>query len=69
MRKTITQAALQRKLGEKRGMTLVEMLVALAVLTIAIMCFLPLAQTTMRNLFTIGERTSANIKRSVLSND
>ena len=62
MRKTITQAALQRKLGEKRGMTLVEMLVALAVLTIAIMCFLPLAQTTMRNLFTIGERTSANYK-------
>ena len=43
-------------------MTLVEMLVALAVLTIAIMCFLPLAQTTMRNLFTIGERTSANYK-------
>ena len=39
MRKTITQAALQRKLGEKRGMTLVEMLVALAVLTIAIMAF------------------------------
>lgn len=62
MRKSITQAALQRKLGEKRGMTLVEMLVALAVLTIAIMCFLPLAQTTMRNLFTIGERTSANYK-------
>ncbi len=62
MRKTITQAALQRKLGEKRGMTLIEMLVALAVLTIAIMCFLPLAQTTMRNLFTIGERTSANYK-------
>lgn len=62
MRKTITQAALQQKLGEKRGMTLIEMLVALAVLTIAIMCFLPLAQTTMRNLFTIGERTSANYK-------
>lgn len=62
MRKSITHAALQRKLGEKRGMTLVEMLVALAVLTIAIMCFLPLAQTTMRNLFTIGERTSANYK-------
>jgi prepilin-type N-terminal cleavage/methylation domain-containing protein len=62
VRKSITHAALQRKLGEKRGMTLVEMLVALAVLTIAIMCFLPLAQTTMRNLFTIGERTSANYK-------
>lgn len=66
MRKTMTKAALQRKLGEKRGMTLVEMLVAMAVLTIAIMCFLPLAQTLFRNLYTVGERTSSNFKSAGL---
>lgn len=62
MRERMTKAALRKKLGEKRGMTLVEMLVAMAVLVIAIMCFLPLAQTTFRNLFTVGERTSSNYK-------
>lgn len=62
MRKTITQAALQRKLGEKRGMTLVEMLIAMAILVIAVLCFLPLAQSTFRNLYMVGERTSSNFK-------
>ena len=62
MRKTITQTALQRKLGEKRGMTLVEMLIAMAILVIAVLCFLPLAQSTFRNLYMVGERTSSNFK-------
>lgn len=62
MRKSITHAALQRKLGEKRGMTLVEMLIAMAILVIAVLCFLPLAQSTFRNLYMVGERTSSNFK-------
>lgn len=62
MRKTMTKEALQKKLGEKRGMTLVEMLVAMAILIIAVLCFLPLAQTTFRNLYMVGERTSSNFK-------
>lgn len=45
---------------DKRGMTLTEMLVAMAVLVIAIMCFLPLVQTSFKNVYFAGERTKEN---------
>lgn len=52
----------REKLREKTGMTLTEMLVALAILMIAIMCFLPLAQSSFNNIYTVGEKTKSNYK-------
>lgn len=43
-------------------MTLTEVLVALAVLSIAIMCFLPLAQSSFKNIYTVGEATKSNYR-------
>ena len=47
----------REKLREKTGMTLTEVLVALAVLSIAIMCFLPLAQSSFNYFYRVGEAT------------
>lgn len=52
----------REKLREKTGMTLTEVLVALAVLSIAIMCFLPLAQSSFKNIYTVGEATKSNYR-------
>lgn len=52
----------REKLREKTGMTLTEVLVALAVLSIAIMCFLPLAQSSFKNIYTVGETTKSNYR-------
>lgn len=51
-----------KKLREHTGMTLTEVLVALAILMVAIMCFLPLAQSSYKNIYTVGEKTKANYK-------
>lgn len=56
------RATVRRKLREQTGMTLTEVLVALAILSIAIMCFLPLAQSSFRNIYTVGETTKSNYK-------
>ena len=56
------RATVRRKLREQTGMTLTEVLVALAILSIAIMCFLPLAQSSFRNIYTVGEVTKSNYK-------
>lgn len=56
------RATVRRKLREQTGMTLTEVLVALAVLSIAIMCFLPLAQSSFKNIYTVGEATKSNYK-------
>lgn len=56
------RATVRRKLREKTGMTLTEVLVALAVLSIAIMCFLPLAQSSFKNIHTVGEATKSNYR-------
>lgn len=54
--------AVRKKLREKTGMTLAEVLAALAVLFIAILCFLPLAQSSYRNIHSVGEKTKSNYK-------
>ncbi|MGN0519977.1 MAG: prepilin-type N-terminal cleavage/methylation domain-containing protein, partial [Candidatus Fimenecus sp.] len=59
--KTSCAAAVKRLRGNA-GMTLTEMLVAMAVLMIAIMCFLPLAQSSYNNIHTVGEKTKSNYK-------
>ncbi|MGN0571607.1 MAG: hypothetical protein ACI4K9_05460 [Candidatus Fimenecus sp.] len=59
--KTNGSAAVKR-LRENAGMTLTEVLVAMAVLMIAIMCFLPLAQSSFKNIYTVGEKTKSNYK-------
>ncbi len=55
-------SAMKNRLHSREGMTLTEVLVALAVLTIAIMCFLPLAQSSFKNVALAGERTQENYK-------
>lgn len=54
------QFSVRTALQNKRGMTLTEMLVALAILVTAIMTFLPLAQSTFRNVHGAGQKTKSN---------
>lgn len=54
------QFSVRTALQNKRGMTLTEMLVALAILVTAIMTFLPLAQSTFRNVHGSGQKTKSN---------
>lgn len=49
-----------KQLRANAGMTLTEVLVAMAILVIAIMCFLPLAQSSFKNIFMVGEKTKSN---------
>lgn len=53
---------LAKRLRGNAGMTLTEVLVATAIMMIAIMCFLPLAQSSYRNIRTVGEKTQSNYK-------
>lgn len=55
-------ATVKNRLRARDGMTLTEVLVALAILTIAIMCFLPLAQSSFKNVHLAGEKTKSNYK-------
>lgn len=55
-------ATVKNRLRARDGMTLTEVLVALAILTIAIMCFLPLAQSSFKNIYLAGEKTKSNYK-------
>lgn len=54
--------AIRKHLHGQSGMTLTEVLVALAILSVAIMCFLPLAQSSFKNIYQVGEVTKSNYK-------
>lgn len=61
-------------LSQNRGMTLVEMLVAMAVLMVAIVTFLPLAQSSFQNIYVAGQKIKAgydsvSVIEKLLGND
>ncbi len=53
-------------LSSKRGMTLTELLVALALLMLIVVTFLPLFMTTYRNIYTAGKKTQQTHEKASL---
>ncbi len=61
-------------IANNQGMTLVEVLVAMAVLMVALLTFLPLGQTTFQNIYTAGKKikegyASVSVIEKLLGND
>ncbi len=64
----------ENKLQDKQGMTLVEVLVAMAILMVALITFLPLAQSSFQNIALAGKRIkegyySVGVIEKLIGND